>query len=137
MYDQPPQLPAVRQSTFEVSWPMVVPEIPARCKDDIADVSQNPSATRGNGDKLFAVNPFTLKIFSQHENTGLMAMQLLRDSWNIFKDLTLQDWADDVLQMPSIKVELLRLYYNRLALSFMTFLGDVPDTTKYHSLASV
>jgi hypothetical protein len=116
---------------------MVVPEIPARCKDDIAGVPKSPSAMRGTGDKVFAVNPITLRILSQHENTGLMAMQLLRDSWNIFKDLTLRDWADDVLQVPSIKVELLRLYYNRLAFSFMTFLRDVPDITKYHSLASV
>lgn len=113
---------------------MVVPEIPPKCKNEITDMSKSPPATQG---KVFAVNPFTMKIFTQHENTGQMAMQLLRDSWNIFKDLTLRDWADDVLQVPSIKVEHLRLYYNRLALSFMTFLRDVPDITKYHSLASV
>lgn len=134
MHDQPPQLPAVRQSAFEVCWPMAVPEIPPKCKNEIADMSKSPPATQG---KVFAVNPFTMKIFTQHENTGQMAMQLLRDSWNIFKDLTLRDWADDVLQVPSIKVGHLRLYYNRLALSFMTFLRDVPDITKYHSLASV
>ena len=114
MYDQPPQLPAVRQSTFEVSWPMIISDIPRQCKvDDVADESKNPPAARGDGEKVSAVNPLTLKISSQREDIGEIAMRLLRDSWNIFKDLTLRDWADDVLHVPSTKVEHLRLCHNQ------------------------
>jgi hypothetical protein len=79
------------------------------------------------------------KIFSKHEeDTRAVTMQLLRESWNMFKGLDLRDWADDVLGMPSTKIKIFRLYYSRLAFSLFSFLRQVPDEiTTYDSIVSV
>ncbi|CAG8315061.1 unnamed protein product [Penicillium salamii] len=64
-------------------------------------------------------------------------MQLLRDSWSMFKGLGLRDWADDVLDIPSTKMKLFRLYYSRLAYSLFCFLRHIPDEiAKYDSVES-
>jgi hypothetical protein len=83
-------------------------------------------------------SPASWKILSRHEDTGAVTMQLLRDSWGMFKDLSLRDWADDVLDMPSAKMKLFRLYYCGLACSLFTFLRQFPkETAKYDSIISV
>jgi hypothetical protein len=83
-------------------------------------------------------SPVSWKIFSKHEDTGAITMQLLRESWNMFKGLGLRDWADDVLGMPSTKMKIFRLYYSRLAFSLFSFLRQVPDEiTTYDSIVSV
>ncbi|KAJ5449505.1 uncharacterized protein N7458_005954 [Penicillium daleae] len=71
--------------------------------------------------ELLKDSPVSWKIFSKHEeDTGAVTMQLLRDSWNMFKGLDLRDWADDVL-----------------AFSLFSFLRQVPDEiTTYDSIVS-
>ena len=82
--------------------------------------------------------PVSWKFSSRHEDTGAATMQLLWDSWKIFRNMSLQDWADDVLDMPSTKVKLFKLYYSRLAFSLFSFLRRVPkEISKYDSMASV
>jgi hypothetical protein len=79
-----------------------------------------------------------LESFLKACDTGAATMQLLRDSWNISRDLSLRDWADDVLDMLSTRMKLSRLYYSRLAFSLFSFLHQVPEQiAKYGSMASV
>ncbi|KAJ5454038.1 uncharacterized protein N7458_004994 [Penicillium daleae] len=138
MADRAPQVPAIRHSIFEVPWPMVDLEVTRQLED--ADLSSDndgfPSARHCRKVSL-KDSPVSWKIFSKHEDTGAITMQLLRESWNMFKGLGLRDWADDVLGMPSTKMKIFRLYYSRLAFSLFSFLRQVPDEiTTYDSIVS-
>jgi hypothetical protein len=139
MDSKAPQVPAIRHSAFEVSWPMVDLEFTRQFEeaDLLSDTNTFP-ATEHCGEGSFKNSQISWKIFSKHEDTGAVIMQLLRDSWSVLKGLSLRDWADDVLDMPSTKMKLFRLYYCRLAFSLFSFLRQVPDEiAKYDSIVSV
>jgi hypothetical protein len=105
---------------------------------DILSNTNKFSAANHCGKGSFKDSPLSWKIFSKHEDPGAVIMQLLRDSWSMLKDLSLRDWADDVLDMPSTKMKLFRQYYCRLAFSLFSFLRQVPDEiAKYDSIVSV
>ncbi|KAJ5215279.1 uncharacterized protein N7498_001686 [Penicillium cinerascens] len=53
-------------------------------------------------------------------------MQLLRDSWTIFKDLKLGDWVKYVMGMPCATISLFEAYHNELGLSIFSFLQQFP-----------
>ena len=55
-----------------------------------------------------------------------IAMQLLRDSWSIFKDLKLGDWVKYVMGMPCAAISLFEAYHNELGLSIFSFLQQFP-----------
>jgi hypothetical protein len=118
---------------------MVDLEFTRQCEDVnlLSDTNGFPAAQHCR-EESSKDSPVSWKIFSKHEDTGAVTMQLLRDSWSTFKDLSLRDWADDVLGMPSTKMKLFRLYYCRLAFSLFTFLRQAPgEIAKYDSIVSV
>ncbi|CRL30039.1 unnamed protein product [Penicillium camemberti] len=54
-------------------------------------------------------------------------MQLLGDSWSIFKDLKLEDWVKHAMGMPSAAIGLFESYHNELGLSLFCFLQQFPS----------
>ncbi|CAG7945838.1 unnamed protein product [Penicillium nalgiovense] len=53
-------------------------------------------------------------------------MQLLHDSWIIFKELKLEDWVNYVMGMPSVAIGLFESYHNQMGLSLYSLLQQSP-----------
>jgi hypothetical protein len=107
-------------------------------KADVLSDTNDFAAAQHSRKEPLTDSPVSWNIFAKHEDTGAVTMQLLRDSWSMFKGLGLRDWADDVLDIPSTKMKLFRLYYSRLAYSLFCFLRHIPDEiAKYDSVVSV
>lgn len=65
--------------------------------------------------------------FSRNQAPRGIAMQLLGDSWSIFKDLKLEDWVKHAMGMPSAAIGLFESYHNELGLSLFCFLQQFPS----------
>lgn len=78
------------------------------------------------------------KTFSRDGDAGNVTMQLLRDSWSLFKELSLEHWVEHVLKMPSAAISLFESYHHRLGFSLFCFLCQAPgELEKYHDVAKV
>lgn len=64
--------------------------------------------------------------FSRNKTPREIALQLLHDSWSIFKDLKLEDWVKYVMGMPSAAISLFESYHKNLGLSLFSFLQESP-----------
>lgn len=77
-------------------------------------------------------------LFSRNQTPRKIAMQLLRDSWIIFRDLKLEDWVKYAMGMPSTAISLFESYHNDLGLSLHSFLLRSPhDVDIFWEVAKV
>lgn len=75
-------------------------------------------------------------IFSPGEDRQHVTMQLLRDSWVMFKNIRLETWVEQVIGLPAASLVILETFHDRLAFSLFTFLHRFPhEATKYHEVA--
>jgi hypothetical protein len=70
--------------------------------------------------------PASGHVFSTNLAPRTIAMQLLHDSWIIFKELKLEDWANYVMGMPSVAIGLFESYHNQMGLSLYSLLQQSP-----------
>lgn len=77
-------------------------------------------------------------LFSRNQTPRQIAMQLLRDSWIIFRDLKLEDWVKYAMGMPSTAISLFESYHNDLGVSLHSFLLRSPhDVDIFWEVAKV
>lgn len=139
MEQNAPRVPAMRHSEFQFPWSLVDMDGDQRSKDAVPTnhITENSATQRSADESALDAQP-RWKIFSRSEEPGPVAMQLLRDSWDLFKDLTLQDWTNEALNLPSTNMTLFKLYYSRLAYSLTSFLQQAPaEIPKYGLVVSV
>jgi hypothetical protein len=78
------------------------------------------------------------KIFSRDESAGAVALQLLQDSWCLFKHLRLDNWTQQAMGNSLAAIIMFNAYHNRLSYSLFNFLGQFPaDVEKYVAIAKV
>jgi hypothetical protein len=71
-------------------------------------------------------HPASGHVFSTNMAPRTIAMQLLHDSWIIFKELKLEDWVNYVMGMPSVAIRLFESYHNQMGLSLYSLLQQSP-----------
>lgn len=87
---------------------------------------------------LQAQNRASEGLFSRNQTPRQIAMQLLRGSWIIFRDLKLEDWVKYAMGMPSTAISLFESYHNDLGLSLHSFLLRSPhDVDIFWEVAKV
>jgi hypothetical protein len=55
-----------------------------------------------------------------------IAMQLLHDSWIIFKEIKLEDWVKYAMGMPSLAIALFESHHKEMGLSLFSLLQQYP-----------
>ncbi|KAJ6102613.1 hypothetical protein N7486_005040 [Penicillium sp. IBT 16267x] len=76
------------------------------------------------------------KVFSKDDDAGNVTMELLRNSWSLFKELHFEHWVEHVMGMPSAAVRLFGCYHHRLGFSLFSFLRLNPgEIEKYQAVA--
>jgi hypothetical protein len=132
--------PIPKRSTFQFPWSVetnspVHPVSESEKQDYPPEPIVPPEYQSGNCNENRAT---AWKTFSKDGDAGTVAMQLLRDSWSLFKDLRLEHWVEHVLGMPSAAISLFESYHHRLGFSLFCFLCQVPEELeKYHGVAKV
>jgi hypothetical protein len=61
-------------------------------------------------------------MFSTNPAPRTIAIQLLHNSWIIFKELKLEDWVKYVMGMPSVAIGLFESYHKEIGLSLFLLL---------------
>lgn len=75
-------------------------------------------------------------IFTPGEDRQNVVMQLLRDSWAMFKNIRLETWVEQAIGLPAVSLVIFETFHDRLAFSLFTFLRRFPDeATKYQEVA--
>jgi hypothetical protein len=76
--------------------------------------------------------------FLREEGAGAVTLQLLQDSWYLFKHLRLDNWIQQAMGNSSAAVVMFNAYHNRLSYSLFNFLGQFPaEVEKYAVIAKV
>ena len=132
--------PINRQSTFAFPWSLEHRAIDQTRDDDRVDDGIHgfefplPHHVHDENEGT-AVN---WKVFSRDQDAGDVVMQLLRDSWCLFKQLRLENWVEFVMGMPSATLAVFESYHNRLSFSLFCFLCHFPiEAEKYDTVAKL
>ena len=132
--------PINRQSTFAFPWSLEHRAIDQTRDDDRVDDGIHgfefplPHHVHDENEGT-AVN---WKVFSRDQDAGDVVMQLLRDSWCLFKQLRLENWVEFVMGIPSATLAVFESYHNRLSFSLFCFLCHFPiEAEKYDTVAKV
>jgi hypothetical protein len=116
--------PIPRYPTFHFPWPS---------GDDVCGLDQEIRLEKEQKEREYPDILFTKTkilasghMFSTNPAPMTIAMQLLHDSWIIFKELKLEDWVKNVMGMPSVAIGLFESYHKEMGLSLFSLLQQSP-----------
>jgi hypothetical protein len=127
--------PIPRISTFHFPWSTGdhFYHLDQAIKMEKKDYDEFPQSTDVQVETLTSIGSI-----SRNQAPRKIAMQLLRDSWSIFKDLKLEDWVKYVMGMPCAAISLFEAYHNELGLSIFSFLQQFPgDVDRFREATKV
>lgn len=78
------------------------------------------------------------KVFCKDDDSSGVALQLLQDSWHLFKHLRLDDWLQQAMGKQPAVITVFNMYHNQLSYSLFNFLRQYPrEVKKYDTIAKV